>query len=73
MCNYPTEGKFYHLTRKMCDIVRPDLPITVTNRDITELEDIPKEKLVYLTPDSPHNLNFNHHDVYVMGGQLFGC
>ena len=52
----------------MTDIVRPDLPITVTHRDVTELDNIPREKLVYLTPDSPHILKFNHDDVYVMGG-----
>ena len=47
-----------------------ELPITVTSRDYTELSHLPRENLVYLTPDSPNELlSFHHEDIYIIGGQ----
>lgn len=53
-------------------ILKPDIPFTVTSKDFQELEHIPREKLVYLSPDSPHVLSqFNHDDVYIVGGKFW--
>ena len=41
--------------------------ITMTDQDCLDL--FPKDKLIYLTPDSPHEmLDFDHDSVYVIGG-----
>lgn len=52
--------------RKLPTIEKPSLPIRLSNNEWPE--NISKERLVYLTPDSPNELlQFNHNDVYIIG------
>lgn len=54
------------LLKALPTIEKPTFPIRVTNNEFPD--DIPKERLVYLTPDSPNDLlEFNHNDVYIIG------
>lgn len=54
------------LLRKIPTIEKPSFPIRLTSNEWPE--GISKERLVYLTPDSPNELlEFNHNDVYVIG------
>lgn len=52
--------------RKIPTIEKPSFPIRLTSNEWPE--NISKERLVYLTPDSPNELlEFNHNDVYIIG------
>lgn len=66
--NINQNGPLYgQLMRNLPTIGRPGFPITVT--DQLYPAEIPKEKLVYLTPDSTSPLlQFSHDDTYIVGG-----
>ena len=46
-----------------------DAPVTYTPKHYLDLENIPLERLVYLSPNSREVLHkFDHEDVYILGG-----
>ncbi len=71
-CNYPTEGALHHVLTKSGRLA--EKPIAMWEQDFMMLEHFPKEKLVYLSPDSINTLRkFSHEDIYIIGGPcLFG-
>lgn len=54
------------LLKAIPTIEKPTLPIRITGDEFPD--NISKDRLVYLTPDSPNDLfQFNHEDVYIIG------
>lgn len=62
----PGGGLHKAFIKKIPTIEKATLPIRLSNNEWPK--DIPKERLVYLTPNSPNELlEFNHNDVYIIG------
>ena len=62
--NFTEQNHLAHLLQQMMPNIR-DLPLILNSNDY--VDQFPKEKLVILTPDSPHNLDkFNPNDHYVI-------
>lgn len=55
------------LAKAFKNIFEPDFPAVVTEKSYTDL--FPRERLLYLTPDSKTDLiDYNPNDVYIIGG-----
>ncbi|KAL7643614.1 UNVERIFIED_CONTAM: hypothetical protein RMT77_005597 [Armadillidium vulgare] len=68
LCNVDFECKKYQYFFKfMPNMSKPNFPINITSESYLDI--FPKEKLVYLTPDSRNEMEeFDHEAIYIIGG-----